>query len=208
MVNKVRQEAQARIWMCIIYPQDIGEDWLERLESIGVPTFVSPLHDKDVTSEGELKKPHRHVLVQLDGKKSYSTVLSWFEPLGVKIVKRVNSLRREERYWCHLDSKDKVQYDVADCIALNGYEMKYLGERYNIDEIRQIHELIEDKGIVYYADLSRVVINDAPQLFGTLLKYVQHFNNVCYSRERLVRSYAASDNGSYVKYRYRRAKID
>ena len=41
------------------YPDSIPEDWEMRLELIGVPIAVSPLHDKDLSDiEGQLYKKH------------------------------------------------------------------------------------------------------------------------------------------------------
>ena len=33
-----------------------------RLELIGVPMAISPLHDKDLNADGTLKKPHWHII--------------------------------------------------------------------------------------------------------------------------------------------------
>lgn len=38
----------------LLYPESIPEDWELRLESIGVPMAISPLHDKDLSDvEGQ-----------------------------------------------------------------------------------------------------------------------------------------------------------
>ena len=39
-----------------------SEDWELRLELIGVPMAISPLHDKDLNADGTLKKPHWHII--------------------------------------------------------------------------------------------------------------------------------------------------
>ena len=177
-----------RNWKFLLYPESAPSDWLTILEDIGVPILISPMHDQDVNEEGELKKPHRHVLVTLDGPKPYDEVLTWFKPLGVKILKEVKSIRREERYWCHLDSPTKVKYDIAGLISLNGYECKYLGERDQLPYLSQLHKLIEDEGIIYFADLGNEVNKRYPELQLTLIRYTAYFNNYCHSRERLIRN--------------------
>ena len=54
---------KARYFTFLLYPESIPEDWELRLELIGVPIAVSPLHDKDLSSvEGQLIKAHYHVL--------------------------------------------------------------------------------------------------------------------------------------------------
>ena len=196
-----------RNWKCVIYPEDIGENWRELLDDVGVPMLISPLHDRDVKSDGsgELKKPHRHVLIALTAKQKYSVVLGWMEPLGVRILKVVKDIRRDERYWCHLDSPWKYHYDVADLICLGGYECKYLGDRYDMSALQQIHDLVEELGITNYADLSNEIIMRHQDLISTFLRYPAHFNNFCHARNYMVRNLdKSSDNTSYVKYSYTR----
>lgn len=199
-------ELMKRNWKCIIYPQDIGDKWKLLLDEVGVPMLVSPLHDKDIKEDGtgELKKPHRHVLIQLTAKQKYSVVLEWMAPLGVNILKEVKDIRRDERYWCHLDSNWKHVYDVADLICLGGYECKYLGDRYDMSALQQIHDLVEELGITNYADLSNEIITKHTDLVTTFLRYPAHFNNFCHARQYMVRHFKSQDNKTYVKYSYTR----
>ena len=55
---------KARYFTFLLYPESIPNDWEMRLESIGVPIAISPLHDKDKSDvEGqEYKKAHYHVI--------------------------------------------------------------------------------------------------------------------------------------------------
>ena len=58
------QEKRTRNWATIIYPrQDDGEEttcpdnWADVLSELAVKCAVSPLHDRDVTKDGEIKNP-------------------------------------------------------------------------------------------------------------------------------------------------------
>src|SRR5699024_2898741 len=55
---------KARYFTFLLYPDSIPEDWEMKLELLGLPMAISPLHDKDLSSvEGQLyKKAHYHVL--------------------------------------------------------------------------------------------------------------------------------------------------
>lgn len=197
-------EKKQRLWQFLIYPDSAGREpdeiW-EYLDSLQIPMFVSPLHDRDVKDDGtgELKKEHWHVVMAFDGPVPYSQALAYVEPLGVKILKAVPSRRTMERYWAHLDSPNKAQYDVADCRCFGGYEPKFLEDEYALDGLAAIHDVMEQLGIIYYADLADEIITRHPEMTACLLRYSQHFNNVCYSRERMAR--ATGDNVSYVKSR-------
>lgn len=51
---------KARYFTFLLYPESIPMDWKRRLELIGVPIAISPLHDKDKSNvEGQIyKKAH------------------------------------------------------------------------------------------------------------------------------------------------------
>lgn len=43
----IMSESKVRYFAFILYPDSLPEDWLVKLETLGVPMAVSPLHDKD-----------------------------------------------------------------------------------------------------------------------------------------------------------------
>ena len=55
---------KARYFTFLLYPESIPADWKQRLELIGVPIAISPLHDRDKSNvEGQTyKKAHYHVI--------------------------------------------------------------------------------------------------------------------------------------------------
>jgi hypothetical protein len=115
-------EKRGRTWAFLQWVESASDGWIQYLEETHIPMVVSPLHDMDVESleDGTYKKPHYHIVMDFDGKKSYSQILEIVEPLGVKYVEYVNSKSGYLRYLAHLDSPDKAQYDPADMLWLNG----------------------------------------------------------------------------------------
>ena len=53
---------KSRFFTFLLYPDGEGfpTDWEDRLERIGVPIAISPLHDKDKAKGGGYKKRHYH----------------------------------------------------------------------------------------------------------------------------------------------------
>ena len=50
---------KARYFTFLLYPDSIPEDWEMKLELLGLPMAISPLHDKDLSSvEGNFTKKH------------------------------------------------------------------------------------------------------------------------------------------------------
>lgn len=119
MSTEKTRDGRARNFATVVYPDSAPEDWVRILERHCVPAFISPLHDQDFNPTGEVKKPHYHVMVMFDGKKSLSQVEEIFSSIcgvGCEVVK---SLRGYARYLCHLDNPEKAKYEPSNvrCIA-------------------------------------------------------------------------------------------
>lgn len=110
---------RTRNFATVVYPESAPEDWKDTLARHCVPAFISPLHDKDVNPTGEPKKPHYHVVIMFDGKKTLAQANEVFETIGGVGCEVVKSIRGYARYLCHLDNPEKAQYDTSQvqCIA-------------------------------------------------------------------------------------------
>lgn len=115
-----RIDTRTRNFATVVYPESAPEDWQEILVQQFVPAFISPLHDKDINPTGEPKKPHWHVMLMFDGKKSMEQVKEIFDLIGGVGCEKVNSVRGYARYLCHLDNPEKVQYKQEDVRSLGG----------------------------------------------------------------------------------------
>ena len=63
-------EKRTRNYGTVVYPESAPSDWISRLQEQLVPALISPLHDRDINSDGTIKKPHFHVMIpgmSLDG---------------------------------------------------------------------------------------------------------------------------------------------
>ena len=109
-----------RTWTAIVYPESAPADWMTKLEELCVPSFVSPLHDKDIDGDGNPKTPHWHIMLMFSGMQSQDAVKRALEPLNCALPQGVKDPRGMARYLCHLDSPSKYQYDPSDVVSLNG----------------------------------------------------------------------------------------
>lgn len=115
-------QSRYRNFATVVYPDSVNtpEYWLSILEDFKVPVLVSPFHDSDLNVTGEAKKPHYHVMIMFEGKKSKDQVRELFDQIGGVGVEVVQSLRGYARYLCHLDNPDKYQYSVSNVTNLSG----------------------------------------------------------------------------------------
>src|SRR5690625_246577 len=142
------KKTKARHFSFIIYPESIPEDWEGRLENLGLPMAVSPLHDSDETerkfkdlSEDEknkirsggkvYKKPHYHVLYIARNPVTVESVRNKIKrALGNKSVSHIEIVDSVENVYLYLthESKDAIRknkhkYDKADLKHINDFDI-------------------------------------------------------------------------------------
>ena len=132
-----KTEVKGRIWACIGYEESLSKNWLDMLEQLHIPCYVSPLHSDDGV------KPHYHIMFLFDGQKKQSQVKDIMQSFGGVGCELVQSKTAYLRYLCHLDSDGKTKYNIADVRALNG--------------AKTYSDAIEDKTLSRYEILSEMV---------------------------------------------------
>lgn len=155
---------RTRSWAFVIYPGESAPDnWLEILKSLSVPGFVSPLHT-DINPDETEKKPHRHVLLYFEGKKSFEQVKAITDTLNAPHPQYVQSKSGYARYLCHMDNPEKKQYDPADVICLGGADyVETVATAADLDRtITEMEEFCDEQGIFSYAALSRYARKNRP----------------------------------------------
>lgn len=172
-----KKDERARNFATVVYPDSSPSDWFEILSDQMIPSFVSPLHSDDVNPTGEVKKPHYHVIVMFEGKKSKEQIKEIFDLIGGVGLEVVKSMRGYARYLCHLDNPEKAQYKPDEVRSLCGAD--YLGiiglpiDRYKA--IGEMMDYISQEEIKSYAEL----------LMIARLYHLDWFRVLC-------------DNGTYV----------
>lgn len=147
----------SRNYATIVYPESAPVDFRSKLEELHLKAFISPLHDRDLTESGELKKEHFHVLLMFDGKKSQKQVGELVSSFGGVGAETVQNLKSYARYLCHLDetSITKAHYNTDDVICLGGADYaQYLQTTTDTKNyIREMLAYIKERGIVNFCDL-------------------------------------------------------
>lgn len=154
-MSEKKVDKRFRNWASILYPESAPKNWQEILAEQMIPAFISPLHEQDKNADGENKKPHYHIILMFEGKKSEDQVKCIFDLIGAVKCQRVQSLRGYARYLCHLDNPEKAQYNQEDVVSLAGAD--YIGViGLVIDKYKAIGEMIDfciEYNISSYSDL-------------------------------------------------------
>lgn len=179
-------KGRTRNFATVVYPESCPDNWLSIIDELCIPTFISPLHDKDVLPNGEPKKAHYHVMMMYDGVKTSDQAREVFQMFGGVGCEIVQSIRGYARYLCHLDSPDKVQYSVEDVRCLGGadYHDKIGLALDKYKAIREMIEFCDDNSITNYSELLEFCAFNRPDWFRVLC-----------------------DNGTYVISHYLKHKI-
>lgn len=146
---------RTRNFATIVYPESAPDNWIQLLRDSCLNVFISPLHDSDLNPDGEIKKPHYHVLVMYASVKSQAQFLDFASAFGGVGQEKVNSLRGYARYLCHLDNPEKHQYNIDDVISIGSEDyfnvISLPSDKYSA--IREMIDFINNNHIVAFSDL-------------------------------------------------------
>lgn len=118
----------------LIYPDSAPEDWRLKLELLGIPMAISPVHNKDLTKDKTgYKKPHYHVLYRASNNVTANSVRNKLKRcLGQQAVAKVQMIATNmENAYLYLthESKDAIAkrkhvYDKKDIVHLNNFDIE------------------------------------------------------------------------------------
>ena len=149
-------EDKNRHWTFVMYPDSLPENYLDILQQTGLEVAISPLHNKDLDNEKELKKAHYHVLLCFPGPTTYKKVLSITSKLNATVPQRVLSVKGIYRYFTHKDNPEKYQYDEQEIICLNGFDSENFVAMTTSQIkmiVRELTDIILKQNILEYVDL-------------------------------------------------------
>lgn len=175
---------KARYFTFLLYPESIPSDWELKLETLGVPIAVSPLHDKDKSNvEGQkYKKPHYHVIYIAKNPVTADSVRKKIKLLlGEKSLAMVQVVLNVENTYLYLthESKDAIAkkkhvYDKADIKLINNFDIdRYvtldveekaelfnvvvsLIRAYTLQNIFDLYDFIDENGEAYGLNINLV----------------------------------------------------
>lgn len=162
---------KARYFTFLLYPESIPNGWSQRLELMGVPIAVSPLHDKDKSNvEGQTyKKAHYHVVYVAKNPVTTDSVRKRIQRvLGARSVSKVQivvqSMENMYLYLTH-ESKDAIaknkhKYSKRDITLLNNFDIdRYvtLAVEDKDDMLNDVCDLIDDHNLANMRELRRFV---------------------------------------------------
>lgn len=202
-----RSGQRSRNWTCVMYPDDLPSDWIEKVNSECLKWVCSPLHDKDLNADGQLKKAHYHTLFMFDNVKSKALVIELFTRLfgsvensicGVATPQICSDKTALTRYMAHIDNPEKVQYEASDIIGYGGADVSELLAHTRAELVADmvaIEEFIDDNNITELCDLMQLIRYDKPDWYLLIAtKSTLYFTNYIRSRRHKLLGGGAVEN--------------
>lgn len=165
---------KGRDWTIIVYPESAPENWRDILEETHMRWVESPLHDRDINADGELKKPHWHILLSADGPITERAVADIAKKLNAPKHMKVGSARGLVRYMIHLDNPEKYQYSRDEIVGHGGADVDSYFELTKTNKItvmKDIVEFIYDNQVDNYADFLMICIKESDEWFDIAINY-------------------------------------
>lgn len=199
-----KRVGRTRNFATVVYPDSAPADWKEKLDQLHVAAFISPLHDKDVNPNGELKKAHYHVLVMFEGPKDYDTqVKPIFDEIGAVGREIVNSARGYARYLCHLDNPEKATYSPSEVLCMGGAD--YYGvvtlPTDDLKVITEIKRFCRENEIYSLAEIIDIAESLHPEWYSTIIM------SRCYVIDKYIKSLEWERASGYVRVENRTGKL-
>lgn len=166
-----------RNFATVVYPESAPENWLETLDGLHVPAFVSPLHDKDTNPDGSPKKAHWHVLIMFAGVKTTEQAQAVIDAIGGVGCESVSTVRGYARYLVHADNPEKAQYSKSNIRAFSGADydaMTHLPTD-DVRVIREMMEFIRANQIASFALFADICANSHEDWFRALVTKSAYF---------------------------------
>lgn len=178
------QDERVRNIAMVLFEDSCNPQWKEVLEEEHIPCMWI-YHDKDVNPTGEPKKPHYHLMLLFDNKKSKKQLQAYAELLGAAngVYQNIQSIRGMARYLCHMDNPEKYQYDSSEVHSIAVDYNGIVGMPQ--DKYKAISEMIdfcEEENIISFRELL---------IYARIHKY-DWFKSLCDNSSFVIKEYLKS----------------
>jgi len=180
-MEKIRNPPTKSKYFCaILYPDSKSYDTEKVIKSLAAEhlTFaVSPIHDRDLDDDGNIKKPHFHLLLAYSSATTLNNIQRWFKVCGLP-ESDLHSVRvcasgvGYYRYLTHKDNPEKVQYYDNDIRVFNDSDELFkkfaCTESDKIDKLVRIFQIVDDLDTISFHMLVQYLMLNERDLFKLL----------------------------------------
>lgn len=156
-MKSTNYEKRSNLWICVVYPESLPENYDVVISNWHIPVALSPMHDKDKNGDDTEKKKHYHLMIDFGAgsNKAQKQVREFTDQLNGTIPIICHNKKAYLRYFIHMDNPEKMQYSREDIRLFGGFELKDAFDSYSTDSMlyQFLETLIYDNMIFNYAVL-------------------------------------------------------
>lgn len=191
MEETKEKNVKSRYWTIILYPENLIDNWKDKLYEIGLPMCYC-LHNKTKVGD-EDRKEHIHLIVACPNTTTYNHIMNMFKCLNksdkekaFNTVQIVYSMENTYNYLIHdtddCRKKGKEPYDKKDRICINNFDIGAYVQKSIKEEKEQIKEIcniIASNKFTNFFDLHMYVLtNYDDDYFDVLIKHSGYFERL------------------------------
>lgn len=176
-----------KAWQCILYQESCADNWLQILKDSMYRISVSPLHDRDIKEDGELKKPHWHINILFAKAVSFEFVNEFISSFGGVMAVFIKDRKVMDEYHIHYNNPEKAQYHVQDILLLNGYQYvkgTFVKDDKNLLEVENL--ILNLKIRSYYMLVQYLISNNYEHLLVSVRKHSYHINTLIRDMDKIM----------------------
>lgn len=170
MENKKCKALKAKYWLTEVYLESCAPDWLDYLRELQLGVAVSPCHDKDVKEDGNLVKPHHHLILEFPNTTTISFPQQVVDRIGGVGCFQCISVKGSTRYLTHMDNPEKYQYNPDDIMLFGGFDYeKYIHmESDDHKYLKEILKFIVEYKVYSFRDLTLFAMTYSDSWFNVI----------------------------------------
>lgn len=186
------KNAKSRNFNLVLYPEDnTHRNALEIIKRKYNHAYI--LHDKDYDENGELKKPHYHVVITFPNARYQLSIASELQ-IDANYLEKTSSLESSLLYLIHYNESDKYPYDINEVKGTLLTKLNNLINSNGYDEGLIIQVIIE-----YIDNQDYITIRDF-MLWTSINGYYPTYRRSQYNINALIKEHNTNlQGGTYEK---------
>lgn len=186
-MSKSKEVVQGRFFWAIMYPENMLENWQDKISEIVQKPYAYCIHDKDLEKEDrqEERKKHVHIILAWKNNTTINSALKVFQKLNAEgkqaiafggVIEKCDEIDWCYNYLIH-DSDDarrkgKYQYDKKERITGNNFDIGayvQLNKNDKIQMTKELCDLILNNNVTNYVDFYKLVVSNYDDSYFDIL---------------------------------------
>lgn len=181
---------KARYWTGVLYPENMVEDWENRIGDIIQVPYAYCIHNADHNIDGEDRKTHVHLIVVFENTTTYKHAMNCFKLLGEKAINKceaVVNIRHVYNYLIHdtetCRKQGKHLYDESCRIEGNNFDIGSYEQVSQADKNAMLREMLDFVVANDMKDITTFYVNypniEDPRYFDVFKSYGSLIERMC-----------------------------